>query len=1126
MRVSGRITEPWVHIMPKKTGNITQTNQPQQAELVFEEVVLPAVEVRIRTSVGEIRHVIKLGERISAGARRVPLDGRRRGAVLEIASRRYLVDGAKQHSGPAVGLQGELATSNAGLHWIWHEEEQREATLLRGDVSTELRDQVRASWAGNFVYKDEATTPDRKGFRSPQLGALHALAAHWTLSTEPATIVMPTGTGKTETMISLLLTSAPNCMLVVVPSRALRDQTAEKFATLGILPKFGIALPAAQRPIVGILKKRPKNPGDLELFDRCNVVIALVHTVAQGGATAFLEEIARRCSLLVVDEAHHVEASSWNTLRGAFGTQRLVQFTATPFREDRTPIKGKMVYNFPLSRAQQDQFFKPIRFESVFEVEPGEADQAIAQKAIAALAKDLAAGRDHRVIARCWNKKRAESVFAIYQRLAADYQPVLIHSDRAEVDQRIEELRSGRSKIVVCVNMLAEGFDLPQLKIAAMHDKFKSLAVTLQFVGRVTRAGDPTLGDATVVANTGNGEVAREIQSLYDEDPDWNSLIAGISFDRIEEEKRFGEFIRNVRPLGGDLPPSEIAAKIAPQTMVPRFNAVVFRARDFNPAGLRHGLEPGHQLVRAWTLDAERLVFFVTQLVEPPVWTKNREIRDSTWNLVVLYHDQARSLLYIGSSTDSGSNQLRLAAAVGGPDVRAIKDEDVFKVFRGVGWLFLQQVGLLKQGPRNLRYSMFTGIDVRDAIERMLKGDAQKSNIYGTGFRGGAPVGIGCSRKGKIWGRDAGTLAEWKEWCNIQGDQLLSDDFDSSKLLANALTAVRVENFPDRTIWHLDWPSDLWERDDQAFGLQTARLSGPVHFWTLALLAHLPDRAGLEFSVAPAEDAASEPSRFRLEIGPAAGPNGYQVTQTSGPDVEIRVGSTRESLAAYFKDCPPIVRFTDRSELEGCSLVTPHDEPPEFDGAHVLALDWKGVDRRVESQWHADGLRMNSIQTFAIRRCVADGYDVIFDDDGKNEIADVIALKDLKDGLAVRLLHCKYSLDDDAGHRIDDIVEVTSQAVKNLKWFWSVKRLQKRMVQRYGDARAKGRERMIHGSLGTLRKLARVAELAGVTRREVIVVQPGILAAGMTAPIKSVLAAADEYIHARINAPLTLWCSE
>ncbi|WP_346659404.1 helicase-related protein [Bradyrhizobium sp. 141] len=65
------------------------------------------------------------------------------------------------------------------------------------------------------------------------------------------------------------------------------------------------------------------------------------------------------------------------------------------------------------------------------------------------------------------------------------------------------------TRIVVCVDMLGEGVDLPNLKIAALHDTHKSLAVTLQFIGRITRKGDDkTIGEATVVTPI-NGANAR-----------------------------------------------------------------------------------------------------------------------------------------------------------------------------------------------------------------------------------------------------------------------------------------------------------------------------------------------------------------------------------------------------------------------------------------------------------------------------------------------------------------------------------------------------------------------------------------------------------------------------------------
>jgi len=56
--------------------------------------------------------------------------------------------------------------------------------------------------------------------------------------------------------------------------------------------------------------------------------------------------------------------------------------------------------------------------------------------------------------------------------------------------------------------MLGEGFDLPNLKIAAVHDTHKSLAVLLQFTGRFTRAAGKNVGEASVIANVADQDVS------------------------------------------------------------------------------------------------------------------------------------------------------------------------------------------------------------------------------------------------------------------------------------------------------------------------------------------------------------------------------------------------------------------------------------------------------------------------------------------------------------------------------------------------------------------------------------------------------------------------------------------
>src|SRR5262245_13769444 len=101
-------------------------------------------------------------------------------------------------------------------------------------------------------------------------------------------------------------------------------------------------------------------------------------------------------------------------------------------------------------------------------------------------------------MARVQHIPRADEVVAIYEEMAADLNPVRIDSKMSKKAQTVAlALPHDRSsRVIVCVDMLGEGFDLPSLKIAAIHDPHKSLAVTLQFVGRFARVGGAELGEA------------------------------------------------------------------------------------------------------------------------------------------------------------------------------------------------------------------------------------------------------------------------------------------------------------------------------------------------------------------------------------------------------------------------------------------------------------------------------------------------------------------------------------------------------------------------------------------------------------------------------------------------------
>ena len=303
-----------------------------------------------------------------------------------------------------------------------------------GAHGTEPRnvDEVAVSLRGCFAFVEE--TADKPGLRSPQLGALHAILAHRSMETEePITVVMPTGTGKTETMLAAFA-HTPARTLVIVPSDALRSQIALKFATLGVLPTSRVLQGEYLCPVVGLLKSGLKTAEQCdELLDTCNVLVATAAAVTASTDEAFAR-LVHRCERLFVDEAHHVAARTWRAIADSFSERFIVQFTATPFREDGKHLGSRISYAYPLRLAQKHGYFAPINYHSIMSL--GDSDHAVAAAALDQLRRDLANGLDHILMARVQTIPRAQAVLAVYDELAPDLFPIRLDSKMSQRDQR------------------------------------------------------------------------------------------------------------------------------------------------------------------------------------------------------------------------------------------------------------------------------------------------------------------------------------------------------------------------------------------------------------------------------------------------------------------------------------------------------------------------------------------------------------------------------------------------------------------------------------------------------------------------------------------------------------------
>nr|WP_281353721.1 DEAD/DEAH box helicase family protein [Phytoactinopolyspora mesophila] len=955
--------------------------------------------------------------------------------------------------------------------------------------------------------------PETPGLRSPQLGALHAVLGYWTTKRmTPATVVMPTGTGKTETMLALLVAARPERLLVLVPSDSLREQVAAKFETLGVLQELGIVSASALRPTVGrLLHGFTATETATAFAQACNVIVA-TPSALNACATDALEAFLGACSHLFIDEAHHVAARTWSEVRQAFDQKPVVQFTATPFREDGKHLQGRSIYSFPLREAQAQGYFSSINYTAVIDFD--DVDQALAQQSVARLRTDLAAGHDHVLMARVRGIDRAKAILPLYEAIAPDLAPVIINSQMPKVHQRdaLKALHERTSRIIVCVNMLGEGFDLPALKIAAVHDPQKSLGVTLQFIGRFARTSTSgSFGEASMFVARTEIEADKRLRELYAEDSDWNLILRNLTEAAVEEQQAVSDFEEGFTSL-----PEEVTLR----SLLPKMSTVVYRApsKRWEPQHIVDFFGEENLLTSPIGLNADAGVgWCVVERRTEVRWGDLKTIEEVSYQLYVLYFDRDHQLLYINNSANDGVFE-DLAAAVLGPGAERFTGSTVYRVMADIERLVPTNVGVLDAHDQFRRFSMHVGSDVTASFSQAEAGTKSQTNISGGGYRNGEHVSISASLKGRIWSHATATsLKHWRDWCDTIGEKLLDDTISIDKVIGQFILPESLTGRPEGVLLAAEWPWLL-----HTLQADHVRLSYQEKIHEAVYTDLVPDT-----------ESTTGPFRFTVKTG--SWQVTYEATVERGRlryrctgEEEITVVRPRSELplSDWLNDNGLLLILDDDRIIEGDLLYKPTWDRPPFDPSQLTPLDWAGTTLTVESQTMdklADSIQFRAI---ADLKAETEPWDIIIDDDGNGEIADVVALRLDHEGLLIRLVHCKYSRGVAPGARVADLYEVCGQAQKSIIW----RRSDLRPFFRALEARARQKQRRTGVSpfeVGDIKKLYELQDKALVLRRrmEMVIVQPGLSASKATTQQLDLLASTQAYLKTTINAPLAVWCS-
>lgn len=995
-----------------------------------------------------------------------------------------------------------------------------ETLNLQWDVVDPLTEHVNTpeklldTWENQFSFRVEGEK-DQPGLRLPQIGALHAIAAHFAVGDtfEPATVVLPTGTGKTETMLAAQVYLRPARTLVLVSGVPLRDQIEEKFATLGYLPMAKAIPGELSGPRVALISGGIRSVGEAEnLLKNANIIVALPNSLEASDRDA-IAALAAGCSHLFVDEAHHITARTWRSVRDRFSGGKVIQFTATPFRRDDQRVDGKIIFNYKLGDAQRAGYYKKINLRTVEEYGDQEArDEAVASAAVRVLRRDVNdESLDHILLARTETQARADVLAELYQSLAPEFAPVKVYSERLDSQNRaalaaLHDRKNTGSRIVICVNMLGEGFDFPQLKIAALHDTHKSLAITLQFIGRFTRKGPVDVGNATVVTNIADPDAEKKLATLYAEGADWDLLIRRLSEERIDDELRLQDVVEQLKQNG------TLAAELSLWNLRPAISTQFYKTRckDWKPlnyvAALRAAAETWYALN-----DKDKLLVAVVAQTEDVKWGDYQNISNTVYDLVIARWDKSEAVLTIYASDYDRMRTEQMAKAIAGDDVELFGGDAIFNILNGVQLPLVKNLGSRRVGA--ISFTTYFGTNVTEGLGHIDKSEAELSHIACVGYEDGDRVlWGGAKRRGKVWQlRKSGSVADWVAWTKSTWAKVTSDEDDVKNIIKGFLKPIKLTAPHASRAISAEW-------GEHAQLSQSERQS--VVFGAVEKLLYEVD-VGIDSvesdgTINVSFEAEDVQSVYQLEIS-ATLPGGYAYKRKSGPAVQFKKVTTEaEPLEVYLQKDPVVIRYADGTHSYNCYHIPTHLEAGTYPKDQLETWGFEGIPLNNESIGKAGDTATIQYRAFEQLR---DEYDLVFNDDGKAEAGDLVCLKNVDEStIKLTLVHCKGAIGGRVSGSIENFYFVCGQAQKCItKKHKGVERLARDLKRREAQWTASGKTRFLKGGP---RELAYFKEKARKSRVEfeVVLVQPGASVDSVTVPILQLLATTELFLKKTTDA--------
>ncbi|MBC1564686.1 DEAD/DEAH box helicase [Listeria booriae] len=908
------------------------------------------------------------------------------------------------------------------------------------------------------------------GLRNAQLGAIHAIAAFFSTRNDPALVTMPTGTGKTAVMMIAPYLLGAKKVLIVTPTKLVRSQIAEDFKSLVILKSIGVFNSEVDNPRIYELKRKYDYNKHRNFIRDCDVVVSTPQcalTISKD------EEIRELFDFIIVDEAHHEPANTWRNILSNMMHSKKLLFTATPFRLDDKKIKGELIYNYPLSFAFRDGIFGEIKFIPVDIGKDEDKDIELAKVAEGVFFNDKEAGFKHCLMVRTKSRNEAQKLLSIYQR-HTKLKLELVDSSKTKkaVDETILKLKTSEIDGVVCVDMMAEGFDFPNLKIAAIHTPHKTLATTLQFIGRFARTNSDKIGSAKFIA-VNDEELLIENKKLFSSDAVWQDLIVNLSDEKINNDEEDKEYLKKFQSQGNTIVNEEFSLF----SIRTNYHARIYRTIKFD---INKTFPDIDQIIeKVLVSKSDNTIIAVTSERKLPRWSTNDGVfTDVNYNLFVIHYQEKTNLLFINSHKKNEKIYENIADAFCGKNqYEKIIKSNIHRVLSNLTGFEIFNSGLTNRISEGESYKTSAGPDVSRAIDSSSGQLYSPGHVFCKAQSADANLTIGYSSSSKIWSSAYGTVKEMILWFDINGEKI-----------TNKKAEVKTHTNYDL----LPMPKEMGKIPSNIFMFNYSENSYLNPHNLFSREQHLSNDTILDIDIKIQFDSIKD---NRICLKAKYGSKSYLLCRdlagkysTSEKDeLFLKVGREKLSLTEYLNQYPLLFFTSDLEVITGREITKSSSSLSAFDLNKIKRIEWANYNTDITLEFRSSKtMDKNSIQD-TIGDLLIENEDnvyVIFDH-STGEIADYIAIKLDGNCINVEFYHAKGMSSKHFNSSVGDIYEVMGQCVKSLIWIKSKASFEKKIKERQKSGHCEFKR-------GTLEGLADELSKNIPMRGKIIAVQPSL----------------------------------